>query len=131
MEWLIYSRTLTLSKLTIIWDLGIPILSDTMDIVRSERVPGRGAGSTNPKSDARVRVCRTHEWHQRTRAEAGSMIKLTLRGWRRPQPLNGSLKGVTCCVPGMVKVSRREGRVMARTRDMGGGGDALNSALES
>ena len=35
--------------------------------------------------------------------------------------LNGILKGVGCRAPGMVKVSRSEGRVMARSRDMGGG----------
>ena len=35
--------------------------------------------------------------------------------------LNGILEGVGCREPGMVKVSRSEGRVMARSRDMVGG----------
>jgi hypothetical protein len=35
--------------------------------------------------------------------------------------LNGILKGVGCRAPGMVKVSRSEGRVMARSGDIVGG----------
>ena len=35
--------------------------------------------------------------------------------------LNGILEGVGCREPGMVKVSRSEGRVMARSGDMVGG----------
>jgi hypothetical protein len=35
--------------------------------------------------------------------------------------LNGIMKGVGCREPGMVKVSRSEGRVMARSGDMVGG----------
>ena len=35
--------------------------------------------------------------------------------------LNGIMKGVGCREPGMVNVSRSEGRVMARSGDMVGG----------
>ena len=71
---------------TIIWDLSTPILSDTMDIVRSRGSLVEAPDPLKPKRGVRGRVYITREWHQRTRAEAGIIVELTFRGWRGPQP---------------------------------------------
>ena len=69
MEWLVYSRTLTLSMLTIIWDLSLPIPSATMATVRSRGSP---ADVSKPLFSYRARhgrVYGTLTQHERKRAE--------------------------------------------------------------
>ena len=54
---------------TIIWDLSTPILSDTLDIVRSRGSLVEAPDPLKPKRGVRGRVYITREWHQRTRAD--------------------------------------------------------------